>query len=158
MKQNPVRLLCFLVASFSLTNVWAHCQIPCGIYTDSMRFDMIDEHIATIEKSMQQINELSAAEPVNYNQLVRWINNKDQHAQEIQDIVDHYFMTQRVKSVPEDDGGYDDYIASLKLLHGMLVSAMKCKQTVDPTHVEALRKLNADYKALYFKDHGHTPE
>ena len=149
-------VLLFLTSSLLAATSWAHCQIPCGIYTDEMRFDMISEHIDTVEKSMKQIQELSAANPVNYNQIVRWVNNKEDHAQEIQDIADHYFLTQRVKPVAESDEGYDDYIASLKLLHGILVAAMKTKQTTDLEHVAALRQLSADYKALYIKQHGHT--
>ena len=34
---------------------YSHCQIPCGIYNDQMRFDTIAEHITTIEKSMKLI-------------------------------------------------------------------------------------------------------
>jgi nickel superoxide dismutase len=158
MKKNYILALFCLTTSLLFSDLWAHCQIPCGIYDDARRFDLIDEHITTVEKSMNQIKELSAAEPVNYNQLVRWVNNKEQHAQEIQDIADYYFLTQRVKPVAEKDEGYDDYVASLTMLHGILVSAMKCKQTTDLAHVEQLRKLNADYKALYFKLHGHPPE
>ena len=41
-------------------SVQAHCQIPCGIYGDEMRFQMLEEHITTIEKSMKLIGELSA--------------------------------------------------------------------------------------------------
>ena len=37
----------------------AHCQIPCGIYGDQTRFVTLYEHITTIEKSMNQIDELS---------------------------------------------------------------------------------------------------
>ena len=149
-------VLLFLVSGLFAATSWAHCQVPCGIYTDEMRFEMISEHIDTIEKSMNQIQELSTANPLNYNQIVRWVNNKEKHAQEIQDIADHYFLTQRVKPVAEDHEKYDFYISSLKLLHGMLVTAMKTKQTTDLAHVEALRKLNSDYKALYFKEHGHS--
>jgi nickel superoxide dismutase len=35
------------------TIVYSHCQIPCGIYDDPARFDMLAEHINTIEKSMK---------------------------------------------------------------------------------------------------------
>ena len=147
-------LTCAATLPFSV-NVHAHCQIPCGIYTDAMRFDMIEEHVKTIEKSMRLVQELSAADPVNYNQLVRWVGNKEQHAQEIQDIVDRYFLTQRLKPVAMDDEKYDFYITSLRLLHGMLVSAMKAKQTTDQAHVDNLRSLAAEYKARYFEEHGH---
>ena len=72
----------------SVSSAGAHCQIPCGIYDDQLRAKLIAEHAGTIEKSMQQIIELGKANPVNYNQLVRWVSNKESHATEIQDIVD----------------------------------------------------------------------
>ena len=77
---------------------WSHCQVPCGIYGDKGRFEMLAEHIATVEKSMQQITELSAQAKPDMNQIVRWVNNKDDHADEIAHIVTYYFMAQRVKS------------------------------------------------------------
>ena len=66
-----------LILSVLLASVvYSHCQIPCGIYGDASRFDMLDEHIRTIEKSMKQISELSQKENPNFNQVVRWTNNK----------------------------------------------------------------------------------
>ena len=66
---------------FYMLSILAHCQIPCGIYNHQLRFNIIAKEITTIEKSMKQIINLSKQNPVNYNQLVRWINNKDEHAQ-----------------------------------------------------------------------------
>ena len=66
---------------------YPHCQIPCGIYDDDARLAAIREHIGTIEKSMRKIDELGTAEKPNYNQLVRWVGNKQQHADEISRIV-----------------------------------------------------------------------
>ncbi len=59
----------------------AHCQIPCGIYNDELRVQLIEEHIDTIEKSMKQIATLGAQSPLDNNQLVRWVMNKEEHAQ-----------------------------------------------------------------------------
>jgi nickel superoxide dismutase len=44
-----------------------------------MRIDMIHENIITIEKSMNMINELATGDKMNYNQMVRWVNNKEEH-------------------------------------------------------------------------------
>ena len=41
--------------------VAAHCQIPCGIYDDELRVQLIEEHIGTVEKSMKMIVELGEA-------------------------------------------------------------------------------------------------
>jgi nickel superoxide dismutase len=80
----------------------AHCEIPCGIYADSVRIALIKEHITTIEKSMNQINEISNSSSPNYNQLIRWVSNKEDHAKKIQEIVSQYFLHQRIKIIEEN--------------------------------------------------------
>jgi len=138
---------CVLVS----TAAWPHCEIPCGIYGDDLRFSLIEEHITTIEKSMQQIVELSG-DLQNANQRVRWIDNKEHHADQIREIVTQYFMTQRLKPVDKGDAeGFAAYTGQLVLLHKMLRAAMKCKQTTDLANVETLRRLAHDFKRAYGK-------
>jgi nickel superoxide dismutase len=127
--------------------VGAHCEIPCGIYDDQLRSDLIAEHTTTIEKSMKKIVELSKQNPVNYNQLVRWISNKEKHADEIQHLVTQYFMTQRLKPDAKK------YSEKLAVLHKMLIYAMKCKQSTDVAHISTLRSLLKEFEILYF---GHS--
>ena len=132
---------------------YAHCEIPCGIYGDQMRIEMMKEHITTIEKSMTMIVQLSAENPVNYNQLMRWIGNKDEHADQFQHIVSQYFMTQRIKPAdPQDESAYKLCAAQLACLHQMLVYAMKCKQSTDIGHIETLRGLVDTFSGLYFTE------
>jgi len=133
---------------------FAHCEIPCGIYDDEARFNLLVEHITTIEKSMNQIIQLSQAGDKNYNQLVRWINNKEAHADKYAEIVIQYFMTQRIKPAdPVDVAKYTVYTKEVALLHQMLVSAMKCKQTTDTAQTEKLRQLLAQFHEVYHSDH-----
>ena len=132
--------------------VWAHCEIPCGIYDDDMRFAMIDEHITTIEKSTTRIAALVGAEQnaLNANQLARWVANKEHHAGQIQQIVSQYFLTQKLKTPDESDtGAFAAYTGQLVLLHKMLRAAMVCKQAADPKNVEKLRQLAHDFKHAY---------
>lgn len=143
--------LVLFIAGLALPSVGiAHCEIPCGIYDDAARLDSIAEHIATIEKSMKQIVSLSGVQKPNYNQLVRWVSNKDEHAERLQEIVWQYFMTQRIKPAdPADAEGRAATVHKLTLLHEMLVAAMKCKQTTDLEHVEKLRSLLAEFRKAY---------
>ena len=134
----------FIWIIFPVSAALSHCEIPCGIYDDHMRIHMLAEHITTIEKSMKQIHKLKADQPVNYNQLVRWIMNKEDHANQLQEIVTQYFMTQRIKL------GMDNYDKQLALLHEMLVYAMKCKQTTDLSNVAKLRSSLSAFEKLYF--------
>ena len=130
--------------------VSAHCEIPCGIYHDEVRFELLSEHIETIAKSMNQINELSAAGEMNYNQLVRWVTNKEDHAAKFMEIVEQYFMHQRIKPVdPSESDKYQAYLKLVELSHPMLVSAMKCKQTADIQHPATLTELLAQFKEAY---------
>jgi nickel superoxide dismutase len=129
----------------------AHCEIPCGIYGDEMRFDMIDEHLETIAKSMRQVDELSADPGANANQLVRWVVNKEEHAEKLREILTVYFLDQRVKPVdPADGQAHAAYLAKLETLHRMMVRVMKCTQTTDLAHIEALRELKARFHEQYF--------
>lgn len=129
---------------------FAHCEIPCGIYDDGLRFEMMVEHITTIEKSMQMILELSTEADKNHNQIVRWTVNKDEHANQLQGIVAQYFLTQRIK-VPDmkDKAAYQKYVKQVVLLHQMLVHAMLAKQSLDHSSVERLRVLLDEFESIY---------
>jgi nickel superoxide dismutase len=105
---------------------------------------MMAEHVITIEKSMKQIQKLEAGKAIDYNQLIRWVMNKENHANEFQEIVTQYFMTQRIKVETED------YAKKLIMLHKMLVYAMKCKQTTNLSHISTLRSFLKEFHNLYF--------
>jgi nickel superoxide dismutase len=142
------KMLIALLATLSffaamISSAQAHCEIPCGIYDDQARFDEITEHIATVEKAMQQITKLQEEKKTDYNQLVRWINNKDTHAGYIQEIASQYFLTQRIKF------DADNYDKKLEALHRIIVYAMTCKQTIDTENVTKLRTALQDFKDLY---------
>lgn len=135
---------------------YAHCEIPCGIYEDTLRIELIREHITTIEKSMNMIIELSKDDPLNYNQIVRWINNKDGHANKLQDIVSQYFLHQRIIPVePANKELYQKYITQLTLLHKLLIYSMKAKQTTDLTFIEKLNNTTDSFEKAYFHTHEH---
>ena len=156
MKRIAITALALAATLTVAASAGAHCQIPCGIYDDELRVQLIEEHITTIEKSMNQIISLSAAEKVNYNQLVRWIDNKERHAQEIQDIVTAYFMAQRIKSPISHDNETEvnEYLHKLALLHAIQVHAMKAKQSTDLEEVATLRDLVAKFRTAYFGEEG----
>lgn len=140
-------VLFFGIILFSSTTALAHCEIPCGIYDDEMRIKMIGEHVTTIEKSMTKIQEIEKATPHDANQLVRWIMNKEDHANQLQQIVTQYFMTQRIKPKAEK------YQEKLVLLHKMLLASMKAKQTTDMQYIAELRQLLTDFENLYIHKH-----
>ena len=119
---------------------WAHCEVPCGIYGDDNRLADLREDMATIEKAMGQIEALAKQTPVNYNQIVRWVNTKEAHATKIQQVVMQYFLTQRIKPVDDKAGpARQTYLHQIELLHRLLVNAMKAKQGLDKEAVHQMR-------------------
>ena len=117
----------------------SHCQIPCGIYDDQARVDLMTEHVKTINKSMSEL-----LKDQNDNQSVRWVINKEDHADELTDIVTYYFMAQRIKPMSEK------YEEKLTLLHQILINSMKAKQLVDLKIVDELTAQILKFEDLYF--------
>ena len=132
----------------------AHCQVPCGIYNDAARIVQIQEDFSTIQKAMNKIKELSEQQDAtSMNQMTRWILTKEEHASKIQKVVSDYFLTQRIK-VKTEGPEYDLYVKQIISLHQILVSAMKCKQTVDLGHVDEGLHQIVTFIDLYFDTHG----
>ncbi len=130
--------------------VLAHCQIPCGIYGDDTRFTLMREHVTTIEKSMSEVSRLSKEKPANDNQLVRWVQNKESHADALAEIVTSYFMAQRVKPVSGGSAAEQAaYVEQITLLHRVLVTSMKAKQKTDPALCTELRSLIDKFETRY---------
>ena len=72
--------------------------MPCGIFDDPKLVADIKEAVATIDKAMVQINELSASlnarppllqmwQALNINQMTRWVNTKEEHCSKIITLV-----------------------------------------------------------------------
>ncbi len=125
-----------------------HCQIPCGIYSDALRIIQIREDLQTIEKSIMMIKKLSdKSNPQSINQVTRWISSKEKHAQNIQNIISEYFLTQRIK---QNSKNYENELITL---HQLLISVMKCKQGLDKENVKKSNDLLDNFSEFYFNDH-----
>ena len=136
--------------------LFSHCQVPCGIYDDAARIKQIQEDITTIQKAMKNINELSnnKTAPQDLNQLVRWVNTKEEHAQHIQDVIMQYFLAQRVKPKNVNDEGYTKYVSLTISCQKIIFHAMKCKQNTEVSYSEILLKEVNLLIDSYFDDHG----
>jgi nickel superoxide dismutase len=149
---KTIHILTLLLASlFTAASLSAHCQVPCGIFGDELKFGELEQHIETIEKSGRLIRELSAKDKLSaqdHQQLVRWTTNKETHAQKIIDETANYFLAQRIKP------GDEHYADKLELLHHIIVYSMKSKQSVESEPVETLGKKIAAFKDIYL-DHTH---
>ena len=132
---------------FIASTLNAHCQIPCGIYDDDARITLLFEHAKTIRKSVNEINTIETSKNRN-NQLTRWVMNKEQHATEIQKIMNTYFLAQRIK-LPKDKKPNKKYIKLLTASHKVIVAAMKAKQSSTLKSVDFLTQSLEDFKQIY---------
>ncbi len=134
-----------VVATLALASqAAAHCQVPCGIFHDQLRFESMLEDTETIAKCITQISDLSGThDATGHNQLARWVMTKEDHANKIQETIADYFMAQRIKS---DDPSYTQ---KLKASHAVMVAAMKSKQTADSAAAETLKKAIVAFYEAY---------
>lgn len=128
---------------------FSHCQIPCGIYDDYLRLEQMIEDSDTVIKSTRSLADLSGkADAQSENQRVRWIMNKEDHAQKIISTISDYFLTQRVKP------GQIDYVERLKKHHAVILAAMKSKQSASVEKANTLKKAVKELK-MYYPEHTH---
>lgn len=125
-----------------------HCQVPCGIYTDQLRFESMLEDTKTIAKSIGAINDFAAnvgggMSGNSLNQVSRWVSTKEDHASHIQEVMASYFFAQRIKA------DHKDYTGQLASAHRVIVAAMKAKQAADPATATALKDAIYDFYRAY---------
>lgn len=145
-----VLVLASIFLGFGVTqSANAHCQVPCGIYDDHARVKSMLEDVVTIDKAITSIKDLSGkSDAQSNNQLVRWVVNKEKHADNIINTISNYFLTQRVNSSQKD------YQERLVKHHAVIVSAMKVKQNVDPKLADQLT-LDIMDLVTYYPEHKH---
>ena len=144
MKRLLMSAVIMVGALLPMAYLGAHCEVPCGIYDDAARLEQMLEDQATIAKSIAGIQELAGKHaPTDLNQLSRWVATKEAHATNTQHIIAQYFMTQKIKT---DD---PRYVSKLTAAHGVLVAAMKCKQSADPAAAEGLKGAIASFQKAY---------
>ncbi|MFL2825570.1 MAG: superoxide dismutase [Ni] [Coraliomargaritaceae bacterium] len=125
----------FLILGFTGASLFGHCQVPCGIYDDASRVQQMLEDVSTITKAIDEIHVLNDKNDVQSNQqLIRWVNNKEIHADKIIDTISNYFLTQRVKPSAED------YLQRLSDHHAVILLSMKAKQKADEKIADALKE------------------
>jgi len=127
-----------------------HCQVPCGIFDDPKLVAEVKEACATIRKAMVQVGELGAAmDPQNMNQMVRWINTKEEHCGKVITLMAEYCLCQRVKK--EVFSSEKDFTDAVMAHHAVMQAAMKAKQNVDPSFADALDHAVGTMSQMYLR-------
>jgi len=149
MKKFMILFISAIIWALSGSAVFAHCQVPCGIYDDHARVVSMLEDTATVEKAMGEMKILADKKDLqSQNQMVRWVVNKEKHADNIISTISDYFLTQRVKEEQKD------YEKRLKDHHKVIVSAMKVKQNTNKKYADELRR-SIEALDVYYPEHKH---
>ena len=124
-----------------------HCQIPCGIYDDAARIQSMLEDTATVEMACKSITNLAGkTDTQSQNQMVRWVVNKEKHAQKIISTINEYFLTQRVKPSQKD------YAERLAKHHAVIIAGMKTKQNAAVKYAIILKE-SIEALRSYYPEH-----
>ena len=122
--------------------VYAHCDVPCGIYeTDSMT------HAAATCKRMvekyQEIGQVTAENPESMNTAIRCVMTKEEHAQKCKDqlylLWSDYFKPEHLEKNPDL---HDKFWQATK-------QCGKVKQTMDMDEADKLIKMVHDISHIF---------
>ena len=126
-----------------------HCQVPCGIFTDDHRVKAMQEDAQTIRKAIVQAQELHKNTSLqDLQQIIRWVQTKEDHASKIMETSGTYFMAQKIKKA---ELSTEDYHNMLSLHHAVMVAAMKTKQSADLAPVDDLDAALKAIEPIYCK-------
>ena len=142
-----------LLSLLGVQNASAHCQVPCGIFSDQVEFEKMLEAQITIAKANREMAKLLEDDSaLAFNQATRWVMTKEDHCKKVMASVAEYFMAQRIKPDAEN------YEKTLIAAHNVMRAAMKAKQDPSDEVAEALKTAIFDlYRAYEGKepDFGH---
>lgn len=123
-----------VTVSVSLALRGGHCPVPCGSFNDCKLVADVKEASATIRKAAIEVSRLSPpASPLSFNQMTRWINVKEKHADKIIALVVNYCLCQCVKPFGDNQSSFksdNEYIAALRAHHAVIQAAMAVKQSL----------------------------
>jgi len=124
--------------------------VPRGIFDDSARVGELKADSATMRQAMVQIEELNgASDALSFNQATRWVMTKEDHGAKIIEPVSKCMLAQRVKEELFDTRGA--YLEALEAHHKVMQAAMKGKQVVDPSAMDALDHAIEHLAPMYTK-------
>jgi nickel superoxide dismutase len=129
--------------SSQLSNLQAHCQMPCGIYHDDMVFDLIDQYVETMIKAVSMLNQSKFETVREKNEFVRWVLEKDKESDDAAKLITTFFMQQKIKP------GEADTAKRLESAHKLLCLLVSIKQNADLKIVESFGDEWEKFKLMF---------
>lgn len=110
---------------FAVNSLFAHCQMPCGIYHDDMVFDQIDQYVETMVKAVTVLEDNKFSTLSERNEAIRWVMEKESESNNVAELITCFFLQQKIKP------GESDTAKRVLSAHKLLFFLVKIKQTVD---------------------------
>lgn len=129
---------------FAGAELHSHCQMPCGIYHDDMVYDEIDQFVETVYKGISIMNDSKFSNPQQKNEFIRWVMQKEKCCNDAADMINRYFLQQKIK--PDED----DTVKRLVSAHKLLFLLVAIKQGSD---LEFVKQFNAEWEKFKLMFH-----
>lgn len=143
---KKVQLILGLALLACRCEIHAHCQMPCGIYHDDMVYDQIDQYIETMYKGISVLNNNKFNNPKERNEFVRWVLEKDKESDDVAEILNKYFLQQKIKN------GEPDTVKRLVSVHKLLCTLVVIKQNVDLKFIETFSDEWEQFKLMFHRE------
>lgn len=129
-----------------ISDLSAHCQMPCGIYHDDMVFDKVDEYVETTFKGLTVMNESKFSSVKQKNEFIRWVIQKENSSSEVADLIMTYFLQQKIK--PDEQ----DTLKKLVSAHKLLFLLVQIKQNTDVQFLETFSSEWDKFKLMFHRE------
>lgn len=126
------------------SGIYAHCQMPCGIYHDDMVYDIVDQYIETMYKGISVMTESKFSTPRERNEFIRWVNTKENSSDQVAEQILSYFLQQKIKP------GESDTAKKLESAHKLLFLLVQIKQNAD---IEVLNRFTEEWDSFKTQFH-----
>ena len=131
-----------------------HPQVPPRTHDDRALIGELRQACTTIRKAMRSSKQLHASslgsELLSLNQLVGWINTKEEHCDKIMALVSEDGLCQRVN--PSNFTSKMDYLEVLHMHNRAMQAATKAKQSMDEADCIVLEHAVEDLANMYIKE------
>ncbi len=141
--KKRIAFLSFIFVNFSRLELSAHCQMPCGIYHDEMVYDQIDQYTETMYKGITVMNQNKLESVHDFNDLTRWIMEKEKESNDIAQLINVYFLQQKIKP------GEPETAKRLTTAHKLLFLLVAIKQNNDLKFVDQFIKQWEEFKLMF---------
>lgn len=135
-----------LVVLTCKSQLYSHCQMPCGIYHDDMVYDQIDQYVETMYKGISVMNSSKFGDAKERNEFTRWVIQKEEASDKTALLLTQYFLQQKIKP------GEADTPKRLTAVHNLLADLVVIKQNVDLKFVEDFSTEWEKFKLMFHRE------